>query len=1604
MFKFIKIILFTSVLLMQTAIAADTSPDWNQIAASNTEEINNYATQEINSYDTQQVIKQSATSAAESVSSDPNSAEYQSAYDAAKQEKTNDLYEQYKQEYTNHLAEIYSRANSSDIDASRTMYVNTKDEVDMYYYLFTDISFFFDQNSTTGEDYKSLLKLIFLFGALLTGLKMISMSTNEQSTTVSIMDFAKYQVLITSMLIILYGTGYKNLIIEHKDSLTFQVTPELPAIFVYSTAFFSNFQYKMTKLSERVFHNDFVSIPSGINIDNRPQPSYGYTGLGYGGLASKLEEVKNFDLSKIKYTDDSNGEVIPIGTIYKHKLSIYMSECVAKPLSLTPGGTEQLIKISKSKNVMDDIAPDEINNNTIPLEYEGNSTNCEDFYNNELLASFNTLRDAMDQSQNKRNDDIIDGLAYLNAFVTASNSQGQGELGDVAQIKSLLINTSATKEMNSMFEGIGAAGGVFASSSAAAIREQNINGLTTGKYMQKYLPYASSLLFAIMIAAFPLMFAFSLLPGGLSILLNYAKTLAWVSLWPPISAILNFFIDYRMTQAIGDKMEQTGADFNNFDLHSMSLDELTDVSSEAAIFAGLAGMLYISVPGLSWMLVTGSGVMLGNIAQTVGGGFKAASSIDAMGERAQQRASLNAINEGTKEDMSMQESLFYQQQSQVSGKIGSTSQGMAFDSAGASSVARGTVMQADMAQQQVSQFGREFSNREQAQATGTFQGRVSGAQAAGTGDMELNSSENDKSNIRVGARKMGTDEFHKTVGTGREDLEFAKKGGYESVDEMSKKTTEASATDQTQKTLHTAEKLSNAKQELASDLEKKADILENQAKKSIEEANKLRKAGDLKGAAAKEFEAEKEEITANEKREKAKKIKSGSNSDALDQLNNLEASQAFGNRMGNAIGYGFDAQKAQNVASSTSEAAAIQQTAATKTINELGAANVKQAADLKAEQEKSATMGFASAAAEMGKRSSNGEIKIDKQSMQELADKIGQAAQGAAGGAMMQQVQQTTHQGGASGQTHVASQTAREQAIMERERSRTLDKTSDGNIAHLGRNSAEQSITGGIQTLQKTAAQMGTSINGAIDRNVQNQSSEAANKNIESDSKIRAAGGHSSFVAEGTEHGKFAGQAYATEAKNIQKGEKVAAEKNAKANEMEKIDHQNEGARKAIEKEISKIESRPEMKAEKELEQTEQQLKQNVQNAQKKVAAANEARNKRTNSRGFWGNVFDGTGLSEEANKIDENLETAEKELNEAQSQLQAFQAKKESFEAKSGVKELKSNEKVLKDALNDVKARPEQIQKLRREARIADGAGILSGNMSTKSGAAIASVQAATAKNNTNMMNNVDNASNATGTSTTQNLAQKTGTDTEAQKNMSEFTHSQEKTAQARISETNADVSSYENTTGIDYSNKGAQQGEMSGQESASRWINASSSGVNETADKVANFSRAAKAELLKNGGILNAGDNQEAARKNYAVLSAMAKTGKINNIAIDGYQMDMVLSNNGTSASKYWTQYRGRKDQVSLDTGVTNDAQAAAVSHMSEGQGQIAGSTINAVKTVAEFAGLKNTMKKIGRGEGNIKDLTKGIGKFNKQTSKKEIADKVKINKEQKGNRPTK
>lgn len=497
------------------------------------------------------------------------------------------------------------------------------DHVRILDHIFDAITFFFDRDSgNVGSKYYSLLSIVVLLGVLFSTVRM-AVSAMTGNAAMGIKQYVIYLLSIVFVLTIIYGPR-SNVLIQTKDSSWYATHEKIPQLFAFTISFFTKLRSELSELSEEAF-----SIPTPT--DNFK--SGGSGGLGFVGMETELVGA----VMSANFTKPGVDENL------QPMYSRYLRDCVILP-AVALGKNNQITKIQSSSALMTDISPAATGYTNEFISWNGSVDRCSRFWDGTidpalvdvngtgfpvgfipLLTKLTAFNDAINYkggpgaaipttatTGGENYADLASALAYSGALMNQATA-----ISNAASVKAAATQAVMSNEFKSTFSAMGVAGQVMADGAAQSAADSQISGIATGLYMSKMLPMFSFLVYALMIAAVPFMFAFALLPGSLSVMMNFLKTLMWVALWDPMANILGLFMDFYFAQNLKDKGFDTASD-----VLGMSASSIVNVSSEAAMIAGIAGGMYVAVQGLSWMLVTGSGQMLGNLMGGLASSFQ----------------------------------------------------------------------------------------------------------------------------------------------------------------------------------------------------------------------------------------------------------------------------------------------------------------------------------------------------------------------------------------------------------------------------------------------------------------------------------------------------------------------------------------------------------------------------------------------------------------------------------------------------------------------------------------------------------------------------------------------------------------------------------------------------------------------------------------------------------------------------------------------------------------------------------------------------------------------------------------------------------------------
>lgn len=145
---------------------------------------------------------------------------------------------------------------------------------------------------------------------------------------------------------------------------------------------------------------------------------------------------------------------------------------------------------------------------------------------------------------------------------------------------------------------------------AKAERERMMTFSVMGKLAKKMLPALQHLFEAFIYAIFPIVMMLMMLPVAGKVAMGYLQALLWINMWPPLYAILHFAMMYYSQSAASAAVVQSGGGFPT----GLSVMTNTGLGQVLNDWAAIAGYLSMSIPMISYMVVSRSGAMAAGLA------------------------------------------------------------------------------------------------------------------------------------------------------------------------------------------------------------------------------------------------------------------------------------------------------------------------------------------------------------------------------------------------------------------------------------------------------------------------------------------------------------------------------------------------------------------------------------------------------------------------------------------------------------------------------------------------------------------------------------------------------------------------------------------------------------------------------------------------------------------------------------------------------------------------------------------------------------------------------------------------------------------------------
>ena len=501
-------------------------------------------------------------------------------------------------------------------NADYQIMVNSPEEVDSMFAILNAVAEIF-QN----DNYTDLLRLMFLFGGFVAFYSWVIGTFNHGEAHSGGANFTKFNIGAVALLILVFSVQTSVWVkSEHfpkyydsNDSATYTMgvkVDNIPEIAAYGMYFLNSFGRGL----EDMYQTAMTPI--------------GNYSLADGGYVSTLRD--DFELLSMKLGDTDKTLGKAVDTV--------ISQCIFIPFSAKGAeGMQRIEEIRSSNNIkktLDDwyangVSVGGIKASDYLATFYGEQIKCGDLWDyikNSLLTDYNEKAGKYLNNLDSRDLEMITGL----------NNVPKSDFDEIA-IQAGIVNSVIDNK------DIGAGVSYASGKTQAEFVQQNLGA---GYYMAKMLPIMQSLFRAIIYALFPAIVAISLLPGGWQILKNYVKTAVWIELWGVIAAILNFFIlKYGEHTIAGD----------------ITAYSASKMLSETSALAGMAGYLYLMVPGIAWGLMSGSFNMLEGLGRGVAAGLTKNMSTGSYAQDAKKLQMKESASMKAGKDFSFAEAMHFQQ-------------------------------------------------------------------------------------------------------------------------------------------------------------------------------------------------------------------------------------------------------------------------------------------------------------------------------------------------------------------------------------------------------------------------------------------------------------------------------------------------------------------------------------------------------------------------------------------------------------------------------------------------------------------------------------------------------------------------------------------------------------------------------------------------------------------------------------------------------------------------------------------------------------------------------------------------------------------------------
>ena len=499
-------------------------------------------------------------------------------------------------------------------------------------------------DNSTWKTYTGLLKLVFVLSGffIFAGGVVKIFGGGEAAAKSAVADFIKYILIGFVLIFILYSwkasvaiDGYKADTFctteTSEDAHYYDVVDDFPGALAFAYTFINKIGLETSKIVQTIY------APSSEFVTTK---NYGYM----GALKANMH-LLGIDINDVPYYQDDNSSNTAKADL-GNRYGALMAQCILIPFSACPNGMSYINQMKQTGNIygfftnLYTINP-EICSNTkakdYKLNYGGETITCGDFWKN-----IKTLTDKWKNVLACSLPDVTKGgIALFDSNLSTPQT---------SDLQSIALQAGLVSQMQKTYANLGLGVNGIGYAAGKSKTEFIQSNLASGAYMSEMLPVLQMVIRALLYAFFPFVFVVILLPGGWIVLKQYLESIVWIELWTPTAGILNMFmLDYAQ-----GRLEQ---EYNTAGINSYNI---TYYLSNDSTIAGVAGYLYLSVPALTWLILKGSGYMLGNITGAVGANMAKNIQTQAINQDTAELKKYQEFAEKTPEYVSMAEMSHYE--------------------------------------------------------------------------------------------------------------------------------------------------------------------------------------------------------------------------------------------------------------------------------------------------------------------------------------------------------------------------------------------------------------------------------------------------------------------------------------------------------------------------------------------------------------------------------------------------------------------------------------------------------------------------------------------------------------------------------------------------------------------------------------------------------------------------------------------------------------------------------------------------------------------------------------------------------------------------------